>query len=38
MGPFAAQAAPAGLALTPAVRQRIAQGIEARRVERRSKP
>lgn len=38
MGPFQAQAAPAGLALTPAARQRIAQRIEARRVERRREP
>ncbi len=38
MGPFQALAAPAGLALTPAARQRIAQRIEARRVERRREP
>jgi hypothetical protein len=38
MGPFQAQAAPVGLALTPAARQRIAQRIEARRVERRREP
>jgi hypothetical protein len=38
MGPFQALAAPAGFTLTPAARQRIAQRIEARRVERRGKP
>lgn len=38
MGPFQAPAAPVGLAVTPAVRQLIAQGIEARRVERRREP
>jgi hypothetical protein len=38
LGPFQALAAPAGLALTPAARQRIAQRIDVRRVERRGKP
>ena len=38
MGPFQAPAAPAGLALTPAARQRIAQRMDARRMERRTKP
>jgi hypothetical protein len=38
MGPFQALAAPAGLALMPATRQRIAQRMEARRVERRREP
>lgn len=38
MGPFQALAAPAGLALAPTARQRIAQRIEARRLERRREP
>jgi len=38
LGPFQALAAPAGLALIPAVRQRIAQRIDARRVQRRREP
>jgi hypothetical protein len=38
MGPFQAPVAPAGLALAPAARQRIAQRIEARRLERRREP
>jgi len=38
MGPFQALAVPVGLALTPAARRQIAQRIEARRVERRTKP
>jgi len=38
LGPFQAFEVPAGLALTPAARSRIAQGIEARRAERRTKP
>ena len=38
MGEFRALPAPAGLALTPAARQRIAQRIEARRVGRRREP
>jgi len=38
MGPFQATAVPASLALAPAARLRIAQRIEARRVERRREP
>ena len=38
IGPFQALAAPAGLALAPTARQRIAQRIEARRLERRREP
>lgn len=38
MGPFQALSAPAGLALTPAARQRIARRVDARRVERRREP
>lgn len=38
MGPFEAQAAPAGLSLTPAARRRIAQRMDQRRIERRGKP
>jgi hypothetical protein len=38
MGPFEASAIPAGLALTPAARLRIAQRMDARRVERRREP
>jgi len=37
-GPFQALSAPVSLAVTPAARQRIAQRIEARRVERRQEP
>jgi hypothetical protein len=37
-GPFQALAAPAGLTLAPAARARIAQRIEARRIERRREP
>jgi hypothetical protein len=38
LGPFEAPAAPAGLALAPAVREKIAQRIEARRRARRREP
>ena len=38
LGPFEALSVPLGLALTPASRGKIAQRVEARRVERRSKP
>jgi hypothetical protein len=38
MGPFQAGASPAGMSLEPAVRQRIAQRADARRVERRREP
>lgn len=38
MGPFQALSVPAGLAITPAVRRQIAARIDARRVERRTRP